>query len=78
MEQYYSSSSPLPDEIFVPVAIREKKLLEEWLKKTKGKTVKISIPKRGDKKRLLKMASDNARYKLMEELTLKSKQLNCL
>ncbi len=89
IEQYYSSrpvrnkflngsSSPLPDEIFVPVAVRDKKLLEKWLKERKAKAVKIFVPNRGDKKRLLQMANDNAQYKLMEELAIKSKQLNVL
>ena len=78
IEQYYSLSSPIPDEIFVPVILKEKNLLEKWLKKTKGKTVKISVPQRGDKKRLLKMANDNARYKLMEAFSLKSEPINML
>lgn len=76
IEQYYSLSSLIPDEIFVPVILKEKNLLEKWLKKTKGKTVKISVPQRGDKKRLLKMASDNAQYKLLETVALKSKQVD--
>lgn len=76
IEQYYSSSSLIPHEIFTPVVLKEKNLLEKWLEKTKGKTVKIFVPKKGDKKKLLKMASDNARYKLMETVTLKSKQVN--
>ncbi|MBU1048208.1 MAG: excinuclease ABC subunit UvrC, partial [Candidatus Omnitrophica bacterium] len=87
IEQYYSLSSlppaeycraGIPDEIFVPVILKEKNLLEKWLKKTKGKTVKISVPQRGDKKRLLKMASDNAQYKLMEGFSLKSEPINML
>ena len=78
IEQYYSFNLPLPDEIFVPVVIKERKLLEEWFKKTSGKSAKIFIPKRGDKKKLLNMAGDNARYKLMEEITSQSKHVSLL
>ncbi len=76
IKQYYSSSLPLPDEIFLPVIIEEKNLLEEWFKKTNRKDVRIFVPQKGDKKRLLQMASNNARYKLMEEIASPSKYLN--
>lgn len=78
MEQYYFTSSPLPEEIFIPVAVKEKKLFEKWLKKAKGKTVKILVPKKGDKKKLLQMAGDNAKYKLMEEISSRPENLNLL
>jgi excinuclease ABC subunit C len=78
IEQYYSSSSPLPDEIFLPAAVKEKELFEKWFKKTKGKTVEILTPKRGDKKKLLQMASDNAKYRLMEEISSRPEHLNLL
>ncbi|MDD5454995.1 MAG: excinuclease ABC subunit UvrC [Candidatus Ratteibacteria bacterium] len=76
IEQYYSSSSFIPDEIFVPVALKEKDLLEKWLKRKRGKTVRISVPQRGANKKLLKMASDNAGYKLMETFPSAHKQSN--
>ncbi len=76
IEQYYSLSSLIPNEIFVPVTLKEKDLLEKWLKKTKGKAVKISVPKKGDKKKLLKMANDNAKYRLTEQVELNPKQVD--
>ncbi|HIE43664.1 MAG TPA: excinuclease ABC subunit UvrC [Candidatus Omnitrophica bacterium] len=67
LKQYYPLSSPLPDEIVLPITIEEERLFREWFKKGKGKSVKISVPKRGEKHKLLQMASNNAKYKLLEE-----------
>lgn len=58
--QFYSKEIIPPSEIIVPVIPGESKLLEKWLSQQKGTHIKISSPKRGIKKELVDMASENA------------------
>ncbi len=62
--QYYYENTILPKEIYLPEPIEDVSTLEEWLK------VKILIPKRGTKKQLVTMATENARIALDEKFKL--------
>ncbi len=59
IEQYYSDMNFVPKEILVEEEIKDKALLEAWLSELKGSQVKITVPKRGEKKALLAMAKKN-------------------
>jgi excinuclease ABC subunit C len=59
IKQYYGDMNIIPREIIVEEEIPEKLLIEEWLKKIKGGSVKIFSPARGEKKALLLMAKKN-------------------
>lgn len=61
LSQYYQQEAFIPDEIISPVNLKEKKLLEDWLKDKKGTSVKVVYPKMGPKKKLLEMADNNAK-----------------
>lgn len=54
--QYYSENTP-PEELIVPEALDES--LVEFLQHLKGKAVKVTVPKQGDKKDLLDLARKN-------------------
>jgi excinuclease ABC subunit C len=54
--QYYSENIP-PQELILPESLD--KSLEEFLDHTKGKTVKVTVPKQGEKKALLDLARKN-------------------
>jgi excinuclease ABC subunit C len=71
LTQYYNHQPNLPDEIMLTEEIEEMKLLEDWLKEIKGSSVKILLPKIGDKVRLLELAKKNARLVLDERLIRK-------
>ncbi|MCC6503027.1 MAG: excinuclease ABC subunit UvrC [Deltaproteobacteria bacterium] len=58
--QYYRAERSVPDELVVPVALEDRELLEEWLSEKKGRKVSLTLPEKGDKLRLLKMAAANA------------------
>ena len=58
--QYYRAERSVPDELVVPVALEDRELLEEWLSEKKGRKVTVTLPEKGDKLRLLKMAAANA------------------
>ena len=66
--QYYSQDHGLPAEVLVPLQPENKNLLEEALSEWKGRRVRIHRPVRGEKRRLLEMAGDNARNTLRERL----------
>jgi excinuclease ABC subunit C len=74
LQQYYDNAPQIPDEIILSVElIREQKdLLKKWLKGKKGRELKIYLPVRGEKRRLIEMAEQNALENLKKE-TIKRK-----
>jgi len=70
LHQYYHEGKFIPDQILMPGAIPEIDLLEQWLTDLKGKRVQVLTPVKGDKKRLLSMASENAEKFLLAETEL--------
>jgi excinuclease ABC subunit C len=59
IQQFYESREP-PPEIHVPVALPEAESLESWLGSKSSRRVRIVVPRRGDKRGLLDLASRNA------------------
>jgi len=66
--QYYKESANYPKEIIVADKLPDQEVLEMWLTKLAARKVKIAIPARGVKRGLLKLATDNARTLLGQEL----------
>ena len=69
INQYYTLSDEIPNEILVKEQIERKDIIEKWLGARSDRSVKIITPKAGEKKKLIKMCEKNARY-LLEELKL--------
>ena len=61
IQQYYDQGREVPREVVVPAAIADQALLEEWLGRKRGGPVRIHVPQRGEKKRLLELVQRNAR-----------------
>jgi excinuclease ABC subunit C len=61
LNQFYSQNRFIPDEVLVPVPANDAELLGSWLSEKKGRKVRILCPQRGAKKRLVDLASRNAR-----------------
>lgn len=71
-ERFYMESDDIPDEIHVPVELDDVHLLQIWLdtkRRKNAKKIDISVPKIGDKQKLVKMAESNAQF-LLKELEL--------
>jgi len=64
IKQFYSTSELIPGEIIAQVEIDDMKLIEDWLKEKRGGNVNIKVPKRGEKLKLVNMASENAKIYL--------------
>ncbi len=66
VQRWYIETDFIPPEIHLPEEPDEIEYLSKWLGEKRGKTVKILLPKIGDKKKLVEMASTNAKYVLKE------------
>jgi excinuclease ABC subunit C len=60
VQQYYATGTFIPDEIVVPVELRDADLLADWLAAARGRKVKLVWPQRGTRVRLLELATKNA------------------
>lgn len=60
IQQYYGYNRHVPKQILLDEDINDKELLEEWLSDLRGNKVKIKVPQKGVKLRLVKMAKKNA------------------
>ncbi len=61
IQQFYSGTALIPGEILMPVALEDQPLLEAWLKGLKGSRVRLAVPERGEKKKLVELVGTNAR-----------------
>ncbi|MGD8622090.1 MAG: excinuclease ABC subunit UvrC [Anaerolineales bacterium] len=61
VKQFYSDATFVPSRLLLPMEIEEARIIEAWLKsKRDGKKVRLHVPRRGDKKELVRMAAENA------------------
>lgn len=61
LTQFYSDYNQVPAEVILPHEVEETKIIERWLKdKRTGNKMSITIPQRGNKRRLIEMAQENA------------------
>jgi len=61
IKQFYGSSPHIPPRILLSHPPSETQLLQDWLTKQRGYSVKLVIPQRGKGKQLVDMAEKNAR-----------------
>ncbi len=61
LTQFYSSAGEVPKEIILPAEVEQARIIERWLSdKRSGSKVTITVPQRGNKRDLIKMAQENA------------------
>lgn len=65
LKRYYDETADVPAEVDLPVELEDAELIEGWLAEKRGHSVRLRRPQRGEKRRLLDMASANARHALM-------------
>ncbi len=61
---FYHGREAVPPEVLVPSEPAEAELLAAWLGERGGRRVRVRVPRRGDGRRLLEMAEENARVAL--------------
>lgn len=65
--RYYSMRDDIPREIKLDTQIEEAQIIEEWLSEKRGTRVHISVPKKGENKRIVDMCLQNA-YEALGQL----------
>ena len=60
LHQYYEKATDLPQEFLIPEEIQDQEAMETWLTEMKGHKVKILVPQRGRKNKLLALSHKNA------------------
>lgn len=77
MLQYYSFQRIPPREILLPFPIEDSELVRDHFIDLRGSTVTLSVPRRGKRMQLMRMAASNAE-KLFSEQAKKEKSWNAL
>lgn len=67
IKQFYSGIPFIPATIMIQEDPEEKELLEQWLAQKRGQSVRITIPKRGTKEKLVELAEKNAQMVLDQD-----------
>jgi len=73
VKQYYASASYIPPVILIQYPVDEMSVLTKWLKERRRGNIKLQVPQRGVKKRLINIVAENADKGL---LLVKAKQAN--
>ena len=60
VRRYYSDEQTVPHELLLSLASEDNESLEEWLSDIRGSRVRVLVPKRGERLKLMKMAGENA------------------
>lgn len=67
VKQFYSGTPFIPGELMLQKEIDETEVLEEWLTKKRGQKVRIAVPKKGTKEKMVELAAQNARMVLSQD-----------
>jgi excinuclease ABC subunit C len=60
LQQYYSQAAFVPREILLSSDVQGRQTVERWLRTRRGGAVVLAVPRRGEKRRLVEMAQENA------------------
>ena len=67
LKQFYAGTPFIPKEIMLQEEVEDMELIAKWLESRKGKKVRISLPKKGTKEKLVEMAYHNAKLVLRQD-----------
>mgnify|MGYP000912219382 FL=1 len=68
LKRYYDETADIPAEVNLPIDLLDAEVLSEWLTQKRDHNCVLHHPQRGEKFRLLQMASANARHALMRHM----------
>lgn len=66
LTQFYDSAAQVPPNILLAEHVEEPVIIEQWLAQRGGHKVELQVPRRGEKRKLIDLAAQNARQKLEE------------
>ena len=66
--QFYAGTPYIPKELIIPVQIEDMDLCADWLSEKRGSRVKLTVPLKGKKEKLVELAEKNARIILQQDI----------
>ncbi len=60
IKQYYAGTPFVPREVMLETEIEDHGVVEEWLSGKRGQKVRLAVPKKGSKEKLIELARENA------------------
>jgi excinuclease ABC subunit C len=60
LKQFYDRAAEVPPEVLLPHELEEAQIIESWLRSKRGDKVVLKVPQRGQKRDLVRLASENA------------------
>lgn len=67
VKQFYAGTPFLPKELWVQENLDDSEIIRQWLSARKGQKVRIVVPKKGQKERLVELAEKNAALVLSQD-----------
>ncbi len=67
LKQFYSGTPFIPKEIMLQEEIEDREVLEQWLSAKRNGKVRIRVPQKGTKEKLVELAEKNARMVLIQD-----------
>ena len=67
IKQFYAGTPYIPSELMLPEAVEDMEVIEEWLTKRRGHRVRLRIPRKGTKEKLVELAGRNAALVLSKD-----------
>lgn len=67
MKQFYAGTPFIPRELMLQYEVDDLPLIEEWLSAKRGSRVKLLVPKKGTKEKLVELAAQNASLVLTQD-----------
>ena len=67
VKQFYAGTPFLPKELWVQQELEDQEIIGKWLSGRKGQRVRIVVPKKGEKERLVELAARNAAMVLAQD-----------
>jgi len=60
VKQFYDEAAYVPPEVLVQSDLDELAVIEEWLRRKRGSKVLLKVPRRGEKREIIRLAAENA------------------
>lgn len=67
VKQFYAGTPFIPRELMLQYEVPDRELIEDWLSRRKGGRVKLLVPKKGTKEKLVELAAQNAALILSQD-----------
>lgn len=74
MKQYYYSATNIPGEILIPEEISDGDSIADWLSEKTSHKIRINVPQRGEKAKLIKMVNKNAEETLRQHIFKRNRE----